>query len=540
MTVGKLKATAWSLAALLGLWACSDSEETWRQDRVLTGLPVHGLQGLAFGPDGALYLGSVMSEAVVQLDLASGEMTEAVGPPLGEADDVAFGPGGTMAWTAINQGALRLRTATGGIETVAEGLPFVNPVTFGPDGTLYAATLFGPDRLWAYNLTEGSARVVTENIGGLNGFEFGGDGLLYTPLPMRQAIGRIDVATGALEVITEDAGDIVGVAWHPDGSLYGVSWSDGRVLQIDTAGGTVRTVATVEPPLDNLAIGEDGTIYVTRSSDNGVIAVDLTSGAQTTVVRSDLAAPGGMTWVTRNGRRQLLVTDIFGYRFFDPATSAIELLPFDLEKRASSDADVRNGKIALSYVRRNRALLLDETSGEMLLTWTEIDAPYGILIEPSGDVITALHKEGTLVRLSPDGDAKPETVAAGLEGPVGLAWADDTAVFVVESAAGRISRVTLTTGAREIIVAGLAQPETVKVMSDGRIAVAEVGARRILAIRPQTGERTVLADGLAIGGPISRAPDPVAMPTGLAVDETGAIWVATDAENGLIKLSLDM
>ncbi len=524
---------------LITFTACAPPAEIWQMEQKLTGLPVHGLQGLTFGPDGGLYIGSVMSEAVVRLDVSTGELTESVGPPLGEADDVAFATDGTMAWTALNQGAVRVRTPAGEIKTIAEGLPFVNPVTFGPDGTLYAATLFGPDRLWAYDLTGGTARVVAENIGGLNGFEFGADGLLYTPLPQRQAVGRIDVVTGELEIIAEDVGNVVGVAWHPDGNLYGTSWDDGRVVRISPATGVSETVTVVDPPLDNLAIDAAGVIYVTRSSDNGVIAVDPDTGAQNVIVRSDLASPGGMTWVRRDGGQQLLITDIFGYRFYDPVTGSTELLPFDLEKQASSDVTARDGKVAITYVRRNRALLLDEASGDVVQTWTDLETPYGVLIEDTGDVIVALHNAGALVRLSQADPSARATLADGLERPVGLAWADDgTAVYVAEAGAGRISRVILATGEPQTIAEGLSQPETVAVLPDGRIAVTEVGAQRVAVIEPDTGTATPITEALALGGPISRSPDPVAMPTGLAVDDEGAVWVVTDADNGLIKLTL--
>ena len=291
-------------------------------------------------------------------------------------------------------------------------------------------------------------------------------------------------------------------------------------------------------PLDNLAVGADGLIYVTRSSDNGVIAVDPQSGVQSIIVRSELAAPGGMTWVMRDGGPRLLITDIFGYRFYDPATGEVELLPFDLEKRASSDADSRDGTIAITYVRRNRALLLDETSGDVLQSWTDLPAPYGVLIDDTGDLVVALHESGTLVRLSAADSAKRDVLTDGLEGPVGLAWANaGTSVYVVEAGAGRISHVSLTTGERRTISSGLSQPETAAVLPDGHIAVTEVGTGQVVLVHPDTGETAAIAKGLALGGPISRSPSPVAMPTGASVDADGAVWVVTDADNGLLRLS---
>lgn len=511
--------------------------ETWHQQTLITGTPVHGVHGLTFGPDGKLYVGSVMGQSIVAVDPTSGAMTEVVPAPQGEADDVAFGPNGHMAWTALNAGEVRVRDSSGGIRTVAENLNFANPVTFGPDGTLYAASLFGPDQLWAYDLEKGASQLVAENLGGLNAFEFGPDSLLYTPLPQRQAIATIDVETGGLAVIAEGVGNIVAVKFHPDGLLYGVSWDDGVVTRIDPVSGWTEPVARVTPPLDNLAIDDTGIIYVTRSADNGIIAVNPVSGASRIVTRSDLATPGGMAWSRRDGESQLLITDVFGYRFVDPDTGETTLLPFDMENGASSDADVREGLLALSYVRRGRVVLKEAGSGDVLHAWSDLNTPYGVLIESSGSVLVASYGEGTLRRLSLNTRDQHTTVANGLSGPVGLAWSNQgTHIFVAEAGADRVSRIDITNGKRDTVVSDLAQPESLAVMPDGRLVITEVGARRVVAVDMTSGDKTILADSLAVGGIISRTPQQVGMPTGIAVDTAGAVYVVTDANNGLIKL----
>ncbi|MBT6960825.1 MAG: gluconolaconase, partial [Rhodospirillaceae bacterium] len=119
MTQTKRRLTFVLAVTTLGLFGCDEPPETWRTETVVTGLPVHGVHGLAFGPDGDLYIGSVMGQSIVRLDVETGLMEDVVGAPLGEADDVAFGPDGSMAWTALNQGELRLKENDGTIRTVA-------------------------------------------------------------------------------------------------------------------------------------------------------------------------------------------------------------------------------------------------------------------------------------------------------------------------------------------------------------------------------------------------------------------------------------
>ena len=64
-----------------------------------------------------------------------------------------------------------------------------------------------------------------------------------------------------------------------------------------------------------------------------------------------------------------------------------------------------------------------------------------------------------------------------------------------------------------------------------------MGEKRILAVDPATGRAEILADKLAIGldvGPQVPAPF---LPTGVAVDKSGAIFVSGDVENTLYRLT---
>ena len=61
-------------------------------EQIVAGSGFHTANGVAFGPDGRLFVASVAGECIFALDLATGAIETFVGSPSGEADDLAFSP----------------------------------------------------------------------------------------------------------------------------------------------------------------------------------------------------------------------------------------------------------------------------------------------------------------------------------------------------------------------------------------------------------------------------------------------------------------
>src|SRR5260370_16812520 len=98
------------------------------------------------------------------------------------ADDIAFAPDGTMAWTGFLTGDLYSRKGDGPIKKLASGLAGINSLAYRKDGRLYASTVFLGDTLYEIDV-EGvkPPRKIMEKMAGLNGFDFRATTLLYTP-----------------------------------------------------------------------------------------------------------------------------------------------------------------------------------------------------------------------------------------------------------------------------------------------------------------------------------------------------------------------
>jgi len=505
------------------------------------GIAPHGIAGINFGGDGKLYAGSLIGPGIYRIDVTTGMLEEVVGAPLGEADDVAMGPDGSLVWTAFVAGELRVRRPDGTVATLLGDVSQVNPVNFTGEGRLFAGQVGKPDRLIEVDPSgRQPPRTVATDLGGLNAFvddgRRGAEAGLYVPLAEKGAIGRVNLATGVVTIVADGLGQPVAVKRDSRGGLVTLDWSTGKLTHVNPMTGETQRIAVVTPPLDNLAIGPDDTIYVSRPTDNGIIAVDPFSGRQRPVVQGTLAAPGGLALTTRGDRPVLIVADAYGYRFVDPGNGSAELLPFDLGTGASSAVAVMDDAIVLGYVRRPGVTVLDRATGRVRATYTGFGAPMGVAAH-GGTIYVADYGRGEIVKLVPGGTPERAVVAAGLNGPVGLAI--DAAGYLVasEALAGTLLRLDPATGEKTAVAQGLSQPEGLALLPDGRIAVAEVGARRLTLIDPASGSRVVVADELAVGQMFTRSPPPVYLPTGVAADADGAIYVVCDADNSILKFT---
>ncbi len=545
-----LRILSCAAALLLASAASAPAEPRYRRSALVPpikgaapGVAPHGINGLNFGPDGALYTASLIGPGIHRVDVARGTLVEIVGAPQGEGDDVAAGPDGTLAWTALIAGELRVRRPDGRIETLATDLPLVNPVHFTVDGRLFAGQIGQPDTLLEFDPAGRKAvRTIASGLGGINAFTDDGRGNLYVPLGTRGAIGRVDIASGALTVVASGLGEPVAVKRDSKGGLATIDWQSGRVIHVDPVSGASRTIAIVTPPLDNLAIGPDDTIYVSRPSDNSIVAIDPATGAQRALIQGALAAPGGLALMQRAGRPTLVVSDAMGYRFIDAATGAVEMLPFDLLSNASSSVAVTTKTLVLGYVRRPQVTVIERASGRVLHSFKGFKAPMGVVALEDGSIFVADFGSGEVLRLAPGQQPDRTVLASGLQGPTGLALDPRGGLIVSEASSGRLLHLDLASGAQRVIARGLAQPEGIAVLPGGDVAVAEVGARRLTRVvfargRRAEGRPRPIAAELPVGQLFTRAPAPVYLPTGVAAGEDGTIYVVCDVDDTILKFT---
>ena len=128
-------------------------------------------------------------------------------------------------------------------------------------------------------------------------------------------------------------------------------------------------------------------------------------------------------------------------------------------------------------------------------------------------------------------------VAKDLALPVYLAKAGPDAVYVPEFLSGKVTKVDLNTGEKKVVASGLRKPKGIAVMPDGNLLVVNVGTKELLQINPKTGDVKPLVQDLPVGLFVPEGFIPVFTLGGVAVSKSGNIYVTSDIENVIYKIS---
>lgn len=522
------------ILAGLVLAGCSRTEApvTWElQPVVRGGSPFHGVHGLRFDKDDTLYAVSVIGQSLFKVDTATGTIETVIGPPEGMADDLAIGADGTFVWTAIEDGILYARSPGGPIRKLMENQRGLNAVSFSPDGKrLFATLVFYGDALYEVDVTGGTPpRLILDKLGGLNGFQVGNDGMIYGPLVFGKRIVKINPDTAEMTTVSDEFEDPGALKLDFKGSAYVLN-NDTELRKLDLATGKSTVLATLPAGADNLALDSKGNIFVSLSQVNAIVEVNAETAAIRYVVEpAALTSATGLAVIANGADDTVYLGDLFGgVRKINAATGTVEQTDIELFQPAHVSAtDARLLVVGQVF---GVMKLVDRTTFEVIGSWDKLNSPGDALEAPNGDVIVAETGSNSLIRVTGPAVTDRETIAANLEGPTGLAWAGENAVYVTETTGGRLTRIDLADGKGTPVATSLAQPEGVAVDHQGRLLVVEVAAKQLRQIDPGSGESTVIAANLPIG--LSNGPS---LYRSVAVSPS-AIYINSDIDNSVYKL----
>ena len=540
-----LHVTALALAfALLG--ACSTlapppptRPASWAAPEVLVApSSFSGVHGLAIDQKGRLLAGSVLGNTLWEVDRTTGAAKVLIDAPEGQADDIAVGPKGELAWTNYLMGMLRYRENDAApLRVLAKDLPGLNSLDFDRrNGKLYASQVFLGDALWEIDRDgQKPPRLIKKDMGGFNGFEVGPDGMLYGPLWFKGQVVKIDPANGNMTVIADGFKIPAAANLDGKGNLWVVDARSGELVRVDLATSRKTVARQLRPSLDNLAIAPDGMIYVSNMANNEVQAFNPATGELRTLTSGKVAVPAGI----KIDGNDLWVADVFGFRQVDVRTGEVRDV-FRMQRDPDLDYPFAVGLsaklFALTSWFTGTVQLVDRQTLKTVETIHGLKAPFDALPLPDGSVIYAELAAGSITRASGPKFANKLVLASGLNGPVQMVVGQDGALYVTE-AAGKLLRIPLDASAPlRTIADGLALPEGVAQTPWGSFIVAETAARRLVEIDPVKGTRRTVAENLPIGlAPGPGLPPPYVV-TGVAVGRDGTIYMAADRNNSIYRI----
>ncbi|MDE0690644.1 MAG: hypothetical protein OXI55_00200 [Gammaproteobacteria bacterium] len=502
-----------------------------------------GINGIHFGPNGDLWLASVVTPAVARIDPDSGEILENLG--LGDGpkspDDLAFGPDGSVYWTDISNGEVAMKSPDGSTRIVASPGVGVNPITFSDDGRLFVSQCFMDTRLFELD-PQGVAepRLIRDDLGpgcGLNGMDWGSaDGRLYGPRWFRGEVARVDVDSGELETVADGFGVPAAVKFDSKGRLHVLDSLRGEVVRLDEDGGR-EVVARVQPGLDNFAFNEEDRLFISSFAD-GFIVEAMAPDQNRVVLAGGLNMPGGVALIGGAESPRLVVADFFALRQLDPATGeelsvVRDVIGFsDLGSSMSVHATA-DDKLVLTSWFDNAVRVWDPGADALVQVFGELAQPIDALVF-DGEVVTSQWGAGNVIAFSPENPEQKRVLVDGLSGPAGLTMADG-ALYVADNLAGTLHRID--SDGSELVAEGLDQPEGLAA-ANGSIYVVEAGSGHVTAIDLTRGESAPVAGPLELHVPPSGEFPNTMLFNGIATDGETA-WVTGDAANTVYVFDLD-
>ena len=529
------------LAASLILGGCTSMTPVrpaaWSAPEVLVApSSFHGVHGLAVDAKGRLLAGSVVGYSLWEVDRNTGAARVMVPAPEGQADDIAVGPKGELAWTNYLMGMIRYRESDDApLRVLAKDLPGINSLDFDRrNGKLYASQVFLGDALWEIDVTgKAPPRLIKKDMGGFNGFEVGPDGMIYGPLWFKGQVVKIDPANGDMTVINSEFKTPAAANLDGKGNLWVVDTKTGELCRVELATGRKTVAKQLKPALDNLAIAPDGTVYVSNMANNSIEAYNPATGELRLLTGGKLAVPAGI----KIDGDDLWVADVFGFRRVNVNTGEVS----DIFRMQASDMEypfavgLSATHFALTSWFTGTVQLIERSTLRTSAFLHGLKAPFDAIPMSDGSVIYLEIATGNITRASGDKFADKKIIAQGLAGPVQMVLAKDGALYVTE-AAGRLTRVSLADGAKITVAEGLALPEGVAQTPWGSFIVAESAAQRLVEIDPTSGTRRTVADKLPIGLPGGPGMPPPYVVTGVAVGADGSIYMSADLNNAIYRI----
>lgn len=506
----------------------------WHARTIAKPTTLRSANGINIDSNDNLYVASVLERTITVLNPRNGKVIEKLGPEQGvdTPDDLTFAPDGTLYWTAFMTGQVRSMNLEGETSTLAQLEPGVNAITMSDDGRLFVTRVFLGDQLYEID-PQGvePPRLVAEDMGGLNGMDFGPDGFLYGPLWFKGEVARVNVDTGEISTVLSGLHTPAAVKFDHTGFLHVLDQHTGEIIQFNLETEEQRVIAESEIGIDNLAFNSKNRLFMTSAHDGSVVEL-LPSGQLRKVVAGGLTSPGGIVVKDDFPHQSIYVSDTYSLQQLDGNTgqtiSVVHSIVGDVTGVATplSIARFEEQFVTTSWFA-GTVQLYDYETDTVTQTWLDFSVPLyatgfhgDLLVAELGTHSVVMRPEGTVDRL---------VVTDQLYVPAGIAvfgndaWVSDWATGIV----WQIIEDGNILASPAPVATELNHPEGI-VVYENSLFVVEAGSGTVTQINLATGEKYTVIENLPIGITAPTGYPPTWMFNGIDVDTSGRLFVPLD------------
>lgn len=435
--------------------------------------PFHGTNGIAFGPDGRLYVADFLGGQISAVDLATADVEVVIpaGDVVQSPDDLAFGADGSMYITDLVPGRVWRRDPHGEYTLVTDEMEVPNGIAC-VGNRLFVNEMRPGGRLLELFPDGGEPVVLADDLRSGNAMQLGPDGYLYYPHMHTGEVYRISPDGGIPQLAADGVRAPVAVRFDREGALLVLSiGAEGHITRI-SPDGQRQVITTGIFGLDNAAVDEDNRLYVSSFANGGIAEVHPDGRLRQIVPRS-LAGPYGVT-VDSGGT--VHVADHYRLAGEEKINFTHGIVAGRDELHMSSQyGQVRTGE----KVRADG-----------------LQCPLGIAVRDDGALVVTETGAGRIIAI--DADDTITVVANGFSEPVDVAFDSGQRCYVSDEQQGVVYRID--DGQPVPIAEGLASPQGLAVRGH-ELFVVEVGRQRLLAVDLVTGETRTEAGDLALSPP---------------------------------------
>jgi sugar lactone lactonase YvrE len=396
-----------------------------------------GANGVAFGPDGRLYVAQFLGGQISAVDIASGDV-EVVVPfdgPVRTPDDIAFGADGAIYIADLAPGRVWRRTAEGEFDLLSDSVRAPNGITCVGD-RLFVNEMVVGGRLFEVFTDGAEPRLVVGGIRMGNAMQAGPDGRLYYPHMFSDQVWRVSPDGGRPELVAEHVDAPVAVRFDRAGTLLVLSRGpEGLVTRIDLNTGSRSITTTGIAGLDNAAFDDDNRMFVSSFARGGIH--EIHDGARVhAVVPHALNGPFG---ISADRRGKVYVADHFGVATVSGAgdVELVDLASGSLPGLVHGVA--ADGELLQLTTAQGAVHAYDPANRTTRVRAAGLGALAGVAVGPDGQVVVAEPGAGRV--LSIDKSDTVTVLAEGLDHPVGVAVDGDGTCFVSDDRRGCVARL---------------------------------------------------------------------------------------------------